>query len=359
MLHVQASEVATNERKQITIRNYAQLVSGEGEHVSPDIEGDLGPRSTKRDSMVAGSIDDLPELAVPAVEPEPSSGADAKPSRLSAIFGRMFGGKGKGGGKASGDGDAGSGEVKEVRLVGEASMGKGVEDDAPAPAPQADAEDPSYSDIGIDLTAIEPEAELDEEAESVGAFESVADFPAGKASLGLAGGGLPGPEERGWDDHDDLGELPVGNLNAEDLLGLGDEDDEEAPLWGEDAPSPVPPTEPTLVPPEQPAPGPRKKPARLKMNYRSIDAFVIEYRRNLERDGCFIRTPKPLPLGRECIFEVRIPGIADALVFEGVVTWSSAKLATLSKGQEEGMGISYRMEPELRAEIQRIIAEAQ
>jgi hypothetical protein len=42
-----------------------------------------------------------------------------------------------------------------------------------------------------------------------------------------------------------------------------------------------------------------------------------------------------------------------------VVTWSSAKLATLSKGQEEGMGISYRMEPELRAEIQRIIAEAQ
>ena len=77
------------------------------------------------------------------------------------------------------------------------------------------------------------------------------------------------------------------------------------------------------------------------MNYRSVDAFVIEYRRNIERGGAFIRTPKPLPVGRECLFEVRIPGVDESLVFPGVVTWSSATLATLSAGQEDGMGIEY------------------
>jgi molecular chaperone DnaK len=367
MLHVQASEVATGERKQITIRNYAQLVGGDDDGLRPDIEGDLGAPRSPDPGRATQVVDDALSLAddEPAPQPAAEAGED-KPSGLSGLFGRMFGARKKGGkGK---DKEAKEDQVKEVRLVGEASMGKGVEDAAaPADAPAVGDQplrgksDETYSDIGIDLTAIAPDGDLEpDDLDDIGAMDSLVDEPVVPASLGLAGGGLDAmPEaEQPWGDDDDLGDLPLGNLGAEDLLGLSDEGTEDAPLWGDDAPDPVAPAPPPERAPAPPSSKPRKKPARLKMNYRSIDAFVLEYRRNIERGGAFIKTPKPLPVGRECIFEVRIPGVDDALVFPGVVTWSSAKLATLSAGQEEGMGIEYQMDDEIRSRVDQILASA-
>jgi molecular chaperone DnaK len=366
MLHVQASEVATGERKQITIRNYAQLVGGEDEGLRPEIEGDVGIPAAPDPGRATQVLDD----ALAATDDEPALAASAAPdgdksSGLTGLFGRMFGGRKKGEkGKPKEGAEA---VVKEVRLVGEASMGKGVEKAAPAPSGAADQPleakpDERYSDIGIDLTAIAPSGDLEpDDYDEPGAMDSIVDEPAGKASLGLAGGSLDAPSQvqRPWgDDDDELGDLPLGNLGADDLIGLADDVSEDAPLWDDDAPAPVAPAPPPEPEPAPAASKPRKKPARLKMNYRSIDAFVLEYRRNLERGGAFIRTPKPLPVGRDCIFEVRIPGVDEALVFPGVVTWSSANLATLSAGQEEGMGIEYRMDDKVRSRVDQILSSA-
>ena len=356
MLHVQASEVATGERKQITIRNYAQLVGDDNQDVRPDIEGDHGAPPPRSTSIVSASVEEALAPAGDDPESSPAAAPAQKTSRFSALFGRMFGGRGKDRSAAGAEVDD-PGVVKDVRLVGEATLGKGVDDDIPEVTPEPiDVE--AYSDIGIDLTAVAPEGELAEETEEAGAFDSIVDEPVGKASLGMAGESLAAPTsapEQPWGDDDDLGDLPLSNLGADDLLGLAGDGDEDAPLWGDDEPQPVPPVEPEPAPAPPP---PRKKPARLKMNYRSVDAFVLEYRRNLERGGAFIRTPKPLPVGRECIFEVRIPGVDDPLIFPGVVTWSSATLTTLSAGQEEGMGIEYRMADDVRTRIDRILVSA-
>jgi molecular chaperone DnaK len=355
MLHVQASEVATGERKQITIRNYAQLIAGEDADVRPDIEGESSAPRRGADDVPSGAPPADAVMATPVAGAEPMAPSDdSKPSKLSALFGSLFGGRRKGRVPDSGAEEGKPGEIKEVRLVGEATMGRGVEE-----SESSTSDEDSYSDIGIDLTQVEPDAEGDsDELDDIGAFESVSEiFPEGKANIGLAGGGLEAPAERPWAEEDELGALPVGQLGADEILGLGPDEDEEAPLWGDDVPAPVPPAEPTLVPQPERQPK-RKKPARLKMNYRSVDAFVMEYRRNLERGGTFIRTPKPLPIGRECIFELRIPTIDEPLIFSGIVTWSSATLTTLSAGQEEGMGIEFRMEDALRDRIQRIVDNA-
>jgi len=377
MLHVQASEVATGERKQITIRNYAQLV-GDDKAVRPDIEGDHGAPAARETGVASRAVNDAlaPDTSAPETGAAPVKGS--KPSRFSGLLGRVFGGRRKGGDKAvAGDGTDEPGVVKDVRLVGDASMGKGVEPDVePAPPVQAAPAAPAvpavppapadpYGDIGIDLTSVAPTGELSpDDLDELDAFESLVDEPVGKATLGMAGESLvvDKPAEQSWGDDDELGELPISNLGAEDLIGLADDVADDIPLWGDDEPQPVPPVSPTLAPVPEPAPAPkvapRKKPARLKMNYRSVDAFVIEYRRNLERGGSFIRTPKPLPVGRECMFEVRIPGVDEPLIFPGVVTWSSATLATLSAGQEEGMGIEYHMSDDVRTRIARIMASA-
>jgi molecular chaperone DnaK len=352
MLHVQASEVATGERKQITIRNYAQLVGDDDPSVRPEIEGDHGAPPPRSASIVSASVEDALSPTDDGPGVGPVAPAAEKTSRLSSLFGRMFGGRRKAAdGTQAGEDEPGA--VKDVRLVGEAVLGKGVEEDLPDAAAQP-VESEAYSDIGIDLTAIRPDGELPmDETDDVSAFDSIVDEPVTPAKLGLAGESLAAPrarDEQPWGDDDDLGDLPLSNLGAEDLLGLADDGTEDAPMWAGDAPQPVAPVEP---PPAQ-----RKKSARLKMNYRSVDAFVLEYRRNLERGGAFIRTPKPLPVGRECIFEVRIPGVDEPLVFPGVVTWSSATLKTLSAGQEEGMGIEYRMDDNVRSRIAQILASA-
>ncbi len=365
MLHVQASEVATGERKQITIRNYAQLVSGDEDDASPAVrpivEGDVGTPAapTRREDARAEPLEEL----APLDSPEGAATAAQKPSRFASLVGRLFGGK-KNDGEGPDGKDAEPEEIKEVRLVGDAAMAPGeVElddiEELDAAAVEDNGEAPqAYSDIGIDLTAVAPgESSVDEEPpESLSAFDSLVDEPVGKASLGLAGGAIATGD---WDAKDDLEDIPLGQLGADDLLGLAGPDDDgtdEVPLWGEAPPEPVPPAGEAPPPAPIPPPKPRKKPARLKMNYRSLEAFVAEYQRNLERGGAFIRTPKPLPVGRECAFEVRVPGVDEPLRFGGVVTWSSASLTGLSAGQEEGMGIEYRMDDPTRERIEGILA---
>ena len=65
-----------------------------------------------------------------------------------------------------------------------------------------------------------------------------------------------------------------------------------------------------------------------------------EFRHNLKRGGTFIKTKKPLDVGRECILHLTVPGWDGPIEIQGNVVWSS-KGVEVMVGQEEGMGIKY------------------
>lgn len=95
----------------------------------------------------------------------------------------------------------------------------------------------------------------------------------------------------------------------------------------------------------------RKKPARLKMHYRERDSFLLEYRSNLRRNGTFIKTQKPLSVGRECLFEVDAPGLPEALSFAGVVTYISDG----TTGEPPGMGVEFRLTEAQRMHLSMLV----
>ena len=95
----------------------------------------------------------------------------------------------------------------------------------------------------------------------------------------------------------------------------------------------------------------KKKPARLKLHYRDRAAFIVEYRDNLRRGGSFIKTEKPLSIGRDVIFEIDAPGLGEPLVFEGIVTY----LSDGRDGQPPGMGVDYRLDADARARLARAV----
>ncbi len=125
-------------------------------------------------------------------------------------------------------------------------------------------------------------------------------------------------------------------------------------------PRPAPRTpEPRTPEPRTPEPtaeGGARKPARLKLAYPRLDALIAEYRENLRRGGCFVRTEQPLSVGREVRIEVRAPGLPSALELSGVVT--AALSGAAARGQPAGMTIEYRLEPAQRSALERLIAQS-
>ena len=95
----------------------------------------------------------------------------------------------------------------------------------------------------------------------------------------------------------------------------------------------------------------RKKPARLKMHYRERESFLLEYRANLRRNGTFVKTQKPLTVGRECLFEVDAPGLMEPLVFAGVVSYISDG----TTGEPPGMGVEYRLTDAQRVQLSMLV----
>ena len=87
-----------------------------------------------------------------------------------------------------------------------------------------------------------------------------------------------------------------------------------------------------------------------------MDALVLGDDRegdfeNLRRGGTFIRTEKPLPVGRECLFEIAAPGLEEPLVFPAIVTF----VATAAPGQEAGMGVEYQLDPAGRRAVEKVL----
>lgn len=105
------------------------------------------------------------------------------------------------------------------------------------------------------------------------------------------------------------------------------------------APQPAPEA-PRPTPAARPAKAGKRRPAKLRISYKKASTFVKEYSKNLKRGGTFIKTKKPLDVGRECILHLTVPGWDDAIEIRGNVVWSS-KGVEVMVGQEEGMGIKY------------------
>ena len=94
------------------------------------------------------------------------------------------------------------------------------------------------------------------------------------------------------------------------------------------------------------------------LSYKNPSSVVREYTENLRKGGSFIKTSKPLPVGREVIIEVRVPAIADdPIVIPGEVTWSSRDLENLGPDEVPGMGIEYRLDADAQAALQSRLAE--
>ena len=124
-------------------------------------------------------------------------------------------------------------------------------------------------------------------------------------------------------------ELDESGLEELDAFALVDRDEVPAP------PRPEPP------PPPPPEPAKKaRKPAKLRISYKKASTFVREYHKNLSRGGTFIKTKKPLSLGRDCILSLTVPGLDDPIQIRGEVVWSS-KGVEVEDGQDEGMGIKY------------------
>ncbi|MFZ5481421.1 MAG: Hsp70 family protein [Myxococcota bacterium] len=138
---------------------------------------------------------------------------------------------------------------------------------------------------------------------------------------------------------------------------------DDAPLampseWGDDVtrldPVPVRADEGATRPlgPSAAAERKARKPAKVKLHYKQWDTFAREYRDNLRRNGAFIRTDKPLSVGRECVFEVGAPGLGEPLVFPAVV----ASVSDGRGGTDAGMRVEYRLDEAMRRRIERVLS---
>ncbi len=90
-----------------------------------------------------------------------------------------------------------------------------------------------------------------------------------------------------------------------------------------------------------------RKPARVKLQYRERALLVAEYTENIQRGGALIRTEKPLASGRECVFEINGPGLAEPLV---IPAWVSRVVV-------DGMEVQYRLDAGERSALLARLAE--
>ena len=158
-------------------------------------------------------------------------------------------------------------------------------------------------------------------------------------------GYLAPPENLAEADAPELSDDDLAPADGDDLRPALLEEDLFYPedLYAEAPAEDLPEVEPEPI--EEPPPPKRtRKPARLKISYRTTSAFVREYRENLDRGRTFIKAEKPLKEGRECTFEIAVPGQSDPVTLDGVVVWSSRK-RVLQAGEEKGMEIEYRLSP--------------
>jgi type IV pilus assembly protein PilZ len=79
----------------------------------------------------------------------------------------------------------------------------------------------------------------------------------------------------------------------------------------------------------------------LNVEYKRINTFFSDYTRNISKGGTFIRTARPLDIGTEFVFALRIPNLDEPLRLRGIVKWTVSQEAATAE-QPAGMGIEFQ-----------------
>jgi type IV pilus assembly protein PilZ len=79
----------------------------------------------------------------------------------------------------------------------------------------------------------------------------------------------------------------------------------------------------------------------LNVEYKRINTFFSDYTRNISKGGTFIRTSRPLKLGTQFVFALRIPHLDEPLRLRGLVKWVVSP-EEASAEQPVGMGIEFQ-----------------
>ena len=392
MLRVTAMEPATGKQTQITVRNYSEVAQSKGE--------------------VKASIERAPDAPDPAGPSTPSATEEAsaepvakvvkKKTSKGGLIGALFGRRKKTVKRAVAPKPEPDSIIDQV--VAEREAAKDLQLEA-SPEPTAESEqvdsraEPAVGDVGdalpiqlpevdpsalealepdmdepapIDMPDLDPDAlapldteELmplgDEDLIALGddALSALDDDPIdATVAVDLSAMSESTPDESTSEMHDPTDEPHVGSVTAElDALMNGQEPEVGHTESVTSEPEPIAP-EPVAPEPVAPEPPPKKKPAKLKLSYKNPKSVVREYTDNLRKGGSFIKTSKPLPVGREVVIEVRVPAIADdPIVIPGEVTWSSRDLSNLGPDEVPGMGIEYSIDDAARAALEARLAE--
>lgn len=78
----------------------------------------------------------------------------------------------------------------------------------------------------------------------------------------------------------------------------------------------------------------------LSVEYKRLNTFFADYTRNISKGGTFIRTDRPLGLGTEFIFALRIRSLEEPLRLRGRVKWV-VRPEEATPEQQAGMGIEF------------------
>jgi len=96
-------------------------------------------------------------------------------------------------------------------------------------------------------------------------------------------------------------------------------------------------------------------PIELSVEYKRVNTFFSDYAKNISRGGTFIATTRPVAIGTEFVFALKVPGLSEPLRLRGKVVWTIA-VAQASPENPAGMGIEFQYSSdEERIEKERAI----
>ncbi len=110
-----------------------------------------------------------------------------------------------------------------------------------------------------------------------------------------------------------------------------------------------PPRRPSSRPPGGERRREARAPIELKVEYKRLNSFFADYTKNISKDGTFIATARPLPIGTEFVFRLTIPSLPAPLELHGTVAWI-VRDAEATEEQPTGMGIRFKYNDEAERE---------
>ena len=75
----------------------------------------------------------------------------------------------------------------------------------------------------------------------------------------------------------------------------------------------------------------------LEVEYTRLNSFFSDYTKNISKGGTFIKTAKPLDIGTEFEFKLRVPKVEQPLQVRGRVQWVVTP-EDVARGDDNGVG---------------------